>query len=85
MSLLSTKSIPTLTKHEQHSRKKYIVAGNTIDYENSSQEYKNTYRLYSRRYDLVFGEPHGLLMGTEVFLQQMGEKRKPEDVFIGFS
>ena len=63
-------------------KKKYIVAGNTIDYENSSQEYKNTYRLYSRRYDLVFGEPHGLLMGTEVFLQQMGEKRKPEDVFI---
>ena len=63
-------------------KKKYVVAGNTIDYENSSQKYKDQYRGYSRRYDLVFGEPHGLLMGTEVFLQQMGEKRKPEDVFI---
>lgn len=63
-------------------RKKYVVAGNALDFDNSSQAYKNAYQLYSRRYDLVFAEPHGLLMGTEAFLQQMGEKRKPDDVHI---
>ena len=63
-------------------KKKYVVAGNAIDFDNSSEAYKNAYRLYSRRYDLVFAEPHGLLMGTEIFLQQMGEKRKPDDVHI---
>lgn len=63
-------------------KKKYVVAGNVLDFDNSSQEYQNAYQLYSRRYDLVFAEPHGLLIGTEVFLQQMGEKRKPDDVHI---
>ncbi len=63
-------------------KKKYVVVGNAIDYENSSSAYKDAYQRYARRYDLVFAEPHGLLMGTEAFLGQMGEKRQPENVHI---
>ena len=29
------------------------------------------------RYDLIFGEPHGALMATKVFIDAMGKKRKP--------
>ena len=76
------KIYPDATQAPAAFRKKYVVAGNAVDYENSSQEYKNAYQHYARRYDLVFGEPHGLLMGTEIFLQQMGDKRKPDDVNI---
>ncbi len=64
-------------------KKKYVgVVGNKLDFDNSSQAYKIAYQAYSRRYDLVFAEPHGLLMGTEVFIQQVEEKRKPDDVHI---
>ncbi len=64
-------------------KKKYVaILGNTIDYENSSSAYQAAYQSYARRYNLVFAEPHGLLMATKAFMQQMGEKRKPEDVHI---
>ena len=76
------KIYPDATKAPAAFKKKYVVVGNTIDFNNSSQAYQTAYQRYSRRYDLVFAEPHGLLMGTEVFLQQMGDKRKPEDVHI---
>ena len=63
-------------------KNKFVIAGNTIDYEKSSDEYKNAYQTYSRRYDLVFSQPHGLLMGTSSFINQMGSKRSPTDVRI---
>ena len=63
-------------------KKKFVVAGNTIDFNNSSQKFKNTYQLYSRRYDLIFSEPHGLIMGSDSFRQAMGDKRKPDNVHI---
>ena len=63
-------------------KKKYVVAGNTIDFDNSSQKFKNAYNIYSRRYDLVFSEPHGLIMGTSSFRKTMGDKRKPDNVHI---
>lgn len=62
--------------------KKYVVAGNAVNYDNSSDAYKDAYQSYSRRYDLVFSEPHGLLLGTNTFRKQVGGKRSPTDVRI---
>ena len=76
------KIYPDSTRATAAFKKKFVVAGNTIDFDNSSQEFKNAYNLYSRRFDLVFSEPHGLILGTDSFRHTMGDKRKPDNVYI---
>ena len=76
------KIYPDSTRAVAAFKKKYVVAGNTIDFDNSSQEFKNAYNLYSRRFDLVFSEPHGLILGTESFRSTVGDKRKHDNVYI---
>lgn len=54
----------------------------SLDYANSSEAYKSLYESYSRRYDLVFSEPHGLLLGADAIQRQVEAKRQPDDVNI---
>ena len=54
----------------------------SLDYANSSDAYKSLYESYSRRYDLVFSEPHGLLLGADAIQRQVEAKRQPDDVNI---
>ena len=53
-----------------------------LDYAKSSDTYKSLYESYARRYDLVFSEPHGLLLGANAVQSQVQAKRQPDDVLI---
>ena len=63
-------------------KKSLLFVGNTIDYENSSEAFKRAYQNYSTRYDLMFSEPHGLLLGSELIIKEIGKKKKPTDVRV---
>ena len=58
------------------------IFSDTIDYDNSSDAFKMAYQRYSQRYDMIFGEPHGSLLATKVFIDAMGKKRSPSDLPI---
>ncbi|MDE3268928.1 MAG: hypothetical protein OYH77_01430, partial [Pseudomonadota bacterium] len=61
------------------------IFSDTIDYDNSSDEFKMAYQRYSQRYDMIFSEPHGALLATKAFIDAMGKKRTPADLPISNS